>query len=223
MTIKKWGDLPFYKDDRQLGLIDKLYEEQGTVIDNGDDFGWPFLPAYELVHRAFTYNAPKDVKVVILGQDPYPTPGYANGLAFSVSPHVKVLPRSLQNIFKELIDDLGVPVPANGDLTAWAEQGVLLLNTCLTVTPFAPGSHLGYGWEELAKEVITELSNDTSKKVFILWGKHARSYKNLIDTDKHLVIESAHPSPLSAHYGFFGSKPFSKANAYLGKTIDWRL
>jgi uracil-DNA glycosylase len=221
MTIKTWGELPFYKHDLQLGIVDKLYEDFGTA--HVDDGGWPFLPNYEYVHRAFNFNEPKDTKVVILGQDPYPTPGYANGLAFSVNKDVKVLPRSLQNIFKELIDDLGIPVPSSGDLSKWAEQGVLLLNTCLTVTPFSAGSHLGYGWEELAKEAITELSNNTSKRVFILWGKQARSYKDLIDTDKHLVIESAHPSPLSAHYGFFGSKPFSRANAYLGKKIDWRL
>jgi uracil-DNA glycosylase len=222
MTIKTWGELPFYKQDKQLGIVDKLYEEQG-FSNLGMDDGWPFLPAYEYVHRAFQFMQPKDVKVVILGQDPYPTPGYANGLAFSVNPSVKVLPRSLQNIFKELIDDLGVPVPPTGDLTPWAKQGVLLLNTCLTVTPFSAGSHLGYGWEDLAKEVITELSMNTSGKVFILWGKHARSYQHLIDTGKHLVIQSAHPSPLSAHYGFFGSKPFSQANTYLEKPIDWRL
>lgn len=164
------------------------------------------------------------VKVVILGQDPYHGPRQANGLAFSVSEAVPI-PPSLRNIYKELQDDLGVPPPADGDLERWARQGVLLLNATLTVRRGAAGSHQGKGWEQFTDAVIRILSEQREHLVFILWGAYAQRKGAVIDRSKHLVIESPHPSPLSANRGFFGSRPFSRANAYLqqwgGKPIEW--
>jgi uracil-DNA glycosylase len=156
------------------------------------------------------------VRVVILGQDPYPTPGHANGLAFSyIGP--PPLPRSLVNIYKERADDLGAPSPATGDLTPWAHQGVLLLNTALTVREGASkaGSHLRLGWGTVTDAIITAVSASHPHVVFLLWGAPAQSKRGLIDESRHHVIASAHPSPLSARRGFFGSKPFSRANAWL--------
>jgi uracil-DNA glycosylase len=208
MTI--YTELPFFQ---------KQYYEVMKKIERSD-----FIPGYGNLIRAFDQvTSTKKTQVLILGQDPYPTPGHANGLAFSVSPNIQPLPRSLRNIFKELVDDIGCPPPRNGDLTPWCEQGVLLLNTVLTTEKFKPNAHAGMGWEELAKQVITAFSNDTKQRVFILWGRYAQAYEKYIDQEKHLVIKSAHPSPLSASYGFFGSKPFSKANAYLKRPIDWSL
>lgn len=164
------------------------------------------------------------VKVVIIGQDPYHGPGQANGLCFSVAPEVAV-PRSLTNIFKEVHDDTGVPVPENGDLTRWARQGVMLLNATLTVEAHRAGSHQGRGWEEFTDAVIRELNAKRENLVFILWGSYAARKGELIDRQRHLVLTSPHPSPLSASRGFFGNHHFSRANAYLvahGQTpINW--
>lgn len=177
------------------------------------------------IFRAFELTPFNDVKVVILGQDPYHGPGQANGLSFAVSDGVAV-PPSLQNIFKEVAADTGVEPYASGDLTRWAEQGVLLLNATLTVRARTPGSHQKRGWEEFTDAAIRALSDKREHLVFILWGNYAKQKGEVIDRSKHLVLESPHPSPFSAHTGFFGSKPFSAANAYLREhgvsEIDWR-
>ncbi len=166
------------------------------------------------------YNA---VKAVILGQDPYHGPGQAHGLSFSVKDGIQP-PPSLVNIFKEYHDDLGYPIPKNGDLTKWAENGVLLLNTVLTVQGGLAASHKGIGWEIFTDKIITLLNERDKPIVFILWGRFARDKKKLITNRNHYIIESAHPSPLSAYNGFFGSKPFSKANRFLcDDPIDWKL
>ncbi len=154
------------------------------------------------------------VKVVILGQDPYHDIGQANGLCFSVNPGVP-MPPSLLNIFKEVHDDTGAPMPVNGDLSRWAEQGVLLLNTSLTVEAHRPASHSDKGWEELTDEAIIRLSKDRENLVFILWGAHAQRKAPLIDATRHLVLRAPHPSPLSAYRGFFGCRHFTRANEYL--------
>ncbi len=168
----------------------------------------------------------QDTRVVILGQDPYHGPNQAHGLCFSVRRGVRI-PPSLANIHKELASDLGVPIPTHGNLEHWARQGVLLLNTTLTVRAGEAASHQGKGWETFTDQVIRTTNDKTERVVFILWGSHARRKKELIDTSRHTIIESAHPSPLSAHNGFFGTKPFSRANVALieaGRTpIDWRL
>lgn len=176
------------------------------------------------IFRAFEETPYDAVKVVILGQDPYHGPDQANGLCFAVNPGMR-LPPSLQNIFKELESDLGRPVDRDPDLSRWARQGVLLLNATLTVNARTPGSHQGKGWERFTDAVIKKLSDEREGLVFILWGNYAKQKGAHIDREKHLVIESAHPSPFSAHGGFFGSKPFSKTNEYLEKRglkpIDW--
>lgn len=154
------------------------------------------------------------VKVVILGQDPYHGPGQANGLSFSVAPGVS-LPPSLLNIYKELTNDLGVDAPSTGDLSRWADQGVLMLNATLTVRAHQAGSHQGKGWENFTDAIIQKLAFSREHLVFILWGAYAQKKAAIVDQGKHCVIKSPHPSPLSAHRGFFGSKPFSKANQYL--------
>ena len=185
-------------------------------------------PAPKNIFRAFELTPFNDVKIVILGQDPYHGAHQAIGLSFAVEKGI-TLPPSLRNIYKELESDLGKPLPeetrSDGDLTRWAEQGVLLLNATLTVRAGAAGSHQGKGWEQFTDAAIKALSDGREHLVFILWGNYARQKKALIDTSKHLVIESAHPSPFSAASGFFGSKPFSKANEYLErhheKPIDW--
>lgn len=173
---------------------------------------------------AFKLTPYQEVKAVILGQDPYHGHGQAHGLSFSVQHGVK-LPPSLRNIFKELASDIGVPMPTEGTLTGWAEQGVLLLNTALTVREGEAASHRGKGWELFTDEVIRKLSMRKEPIVFILWGKHAQEKSALIDRTRHAIIESPHPSPFSASRGFFGSKPFSKTNDYLRewneKPIDW--
>jgi uracil-DNA glycosylase len=208
-----------------------VFEDLSTEIAHVSDFlelemaaGRQWLPEPAQVMRAF--NQPLDhVKVVILGQDPYPTPGHSVGLAFCVAPEV-ALPRSLVNIFRELQSDLGVDSPASGDLTPWAKQGVLLLNSVLTVGSGASGSHRGKGWEPITSAVIAALINrPEGSPVAILWGKDAQSYGS--DFDSRFVISSPHPSPLSARRGFFGSKPFSRTNELLrqqGLTpIEWDL
>ena len=167
-----------------------------------------------------------DTRVVILGQDPYHGPQQAHGLSFSVRPGVHT-PPSLMNIYKELHDDLGLPIPDHGNLEAWARHGVLLLNTTLTVRAGQAASHQKHGWETFTDHIIEVVSDKPEPVVFVLWGNSARRKRSLIDTTRHIVIESAHPSPLSAHNGFFGSKPFSRANAALvaaGRApIDWNL
>lgn len=164
-----------------------------------------------------------DVKAVILGQDPYHGPGQAHGLSFSVKKGIQP-PPSLINIFKEYHNDLGYPIPESGELTRWAENGVLLLNTVLTVQGGLAASHKGIGWEIFTDNIISLLNNREKPIVFILWGRFARDKKRLLTNPNHYIIESAHPSPLSAYNGFFGSKPFSKANSYLkDDPIDWRL
>lgn len=181
-------------------------------------------PEPKNIFRAFDLTPFDEVKVVILGQDPYHGAGQANGLCFAVNPGVRP-PPSLQNIFKEIEDDLGHAVTRDTDLSRWAKQGVLLLNATLTVRAGSAGSHQGKGWEQFTDAAIRKLNDEREGIVFILWGNYARQKGAFIDRAKHLVIESAHPSPFSAHNGFFGSKPFSKTNAYLnargGEGVEW--
>ena len=184
------------------------------------------FPKKEDVFNALVYTSYENTKTVILGQDPYPNIGQGMGLSFSVNIGVP-LPRSLQNIFNELKSDLGCYVPNNGSLIKWAEQGVLLLNTSLTVEAGKPNSHQNKGWETFTNKIISLINEKADPVVFILWGNNARSKKELITNPKHLIVESAHPSPLSASRGFFGSRPFSKANNFLiannRKPIDWQI
>ena len=184
------------------------------------------FPPEEQVFSALQLTSYADTKVMILGQDPYHDDGQAHGLAFSVQPGVTP-PPSLRNMFKELKDDLGVPIPKTGYLAPWAEQGVLLLNAVLTVRAHQANSHKGKGWEKFTDGVLRALAAREAPVVFVLWGGYARKKVSLLDKERHTIIESAHPSPLSAHNGFFGSKPFSKINAALRANgeaeIDWRL
>lgn len=186
--------------------------------------GHGYLPAGEHVLRAFTIPL-DEVRVLVVGQDPYPTPGHAIGLSFAVAPDVRPLPRSLLNIHRELVDDLGVTTPGNGDLTPWAQQGVMLLNRCLTVRPGAPASHQGRGWEQVTDRAIEVLARRGGPLVAILWGRQARNLAPALGDVPG--IESAHPSPLSARNGFFGSRPFSRTNELLTRQgadpIDWSL
>ena len=217
------------------------------ILDNswhdviGDEFGKPYYlqlreflkkeyaereiyPPMNDIWTAFELTPYESVRVVILGQDPYHGPGQAHGLSFSVKKGIRK-PPSLRNVFKELREDIGCGVPGDGTLTGWAEQGVMLLNTVLTVRSGEAHSHRGKGWETLTDEVIRKLSEREAPIVFILWGRPAQEKKKLIDTERHAVIESPHPSPLSANRGFFGSRPFSRANAFLREwgelEIDW--
>lgn len=178
------------------------------------------------VFNAFAFTPLEKVKVLIVGQDPYHEPGQANGLCFSVHPGITI-PPSLRNIYEELRTDLGLPVPDNGDLTSWAKQGVMLLNTVLTVRAHQANSHKGIGWEEFTDAAIRVLAAERRPLVFILWGAAARRKKGMITNPEHYVIESAHPSPFSAYSGFFGSRPFSRCNAFLEskgiEPVDWRI
>lgn len=184
------------------------------------------FPPAEDIFNAFHYTPLKKVKVVILGQDPYHDVGQAHGLCFSVKPGTEI-PRSLVNIYKELHDDLGCRVPNNGYLEKWAKQGVLLLNTVLTVRAHMAGSHQGKGWEEFTDAAIRVLNEQDRPMVFILWGRPAQAKKALLNNPNHLILESPHPSPLSASRGFFGSRPFSKTNRFLEENglapIDWEI
>ncbi|NHN55575.1 uracil-DNA glycosylase [Calidifontibacter sp. DB0510] len=186
--------------------------------------GRQYLPSGDAVLRAFQQPL-DDVRVLIVGQDPYPTPGHAVGLSFSVAPQVNPIPRSLANIYTEMESDLGVPRPSTGDLSPWADRGVLLLNRVLTVAPGRPASHRGRGWEHVTAAAINGLVNRGGPLVAILWGRDARNLAPHLGSVPY--VESAHPSPLSAHGGFFGSRPFSRANALLqeqgAEPIDWRL
>lgn len=184
------------------------------------------FPEYSNIFNALKLTPYKDVKVVILGQDPYHGEGEAHGLSFSVQDGIKK-PPSLKNIFKELNDDLGLPEPQSGCLTKWAKEGVLLLNSVLTVEKDKAASHQGIGWELFTDHIIKLLNQKEEPVVFILWGNFAKSKKQYITNNKHFIIESPHPSPFSAYHGFFGSKPFSKTNEFLKKNnlkeIDWSL
>jgi uracil-DNA glycosylase len=187
--------------------------------------GRRYLPAGPNILRAFTQPF-EQVRVLIVGQDPYPTPGHAVGLAFSVEPQVRPLPPSLANIFREYSEDLGLPVPSSGDLSPWSTRGVLLLNRVLTVEPGRPGSHRGKGWEEITEQAIRALAARPHQPlVAILWGRDARTLRPLLSGVP--CIESAHPSPMSADRGFFGSRPFSRANQLLvqlgAEPVDWTL
>ncbi|GHJ04698.1 uracil-DNA glycosylase 1 [Streptomyces olivaceus] len=186
--------------------------------------GRTYLPEGPNVLRAFQQPF-DDVRVLIVGQDPYPTPGMAIGLSFAVAPEVRRLPGSLNNIFQELQSDLGLARPSNGDLTPWTRQGVLLLNRALTTRPNSPGSHRDKGWEEVTERAIRALAERGTPLVSILWGRDARNLRPHLD--RFPVIESAHPSPRSADRGFFGSRPFSRANDFLAQQgaapVDWRL
>ena len=181
-------------------------------------------PPKDHIFEALKLTSYKDTRVVIVGQDPYHGEGEAHGLSFSVQKGVKV-PPSLQNIYKELYDDLGIPPKDNGDLTSWAKNGVLLLNAVFTVVKDTPASHRKLGWERLTDYIIRLLNEKEEPVVFILWGNFAKEKRNLITNQRHLVLMSPHPSPFSARYGFFGSKPFSKTNEFLKKNglkeIDW--
>jgi uracil-DNA glycosylase len=208
------GLAPVAADIARLG--DRLRAETAA--------GRAYLPAGDHVLRAFSRPL-QDVKVLIVGQDPYPTPGHPIGLSFAVDAHVRPLPRSLANIYRERHDDLGIPPSEHGDLTAWSDQGVMLLNRVLTVSPGAPGSHRGWGWEKVTEHAIRSLVDRHAPLVAILWGRDAATVRPLLgDTP---VVASAHPSPLSASRGFFGSRPFSRTNELLREAgadpIDWRL
>ncbi len=208
MTLcKEWSNLKFFKSD----TWEKLKDIEG-------------IPEPSKRLRALELCSYDETRVVILGQDPYPNGDHACGLAFSVYPHVSRLPSSLNNIFCEYRSDLGYPNPRNGDLIEWVHRGVLLLNTSLTVERGRPGSHSKLGWAKLAYEVLRKLNDKDSPVVYILWGKAAQEYKAIITNEKHLVLTAPHPSPLAAHTGFFGSKPFSKTCTFLGvdKSL-WKL
>lgn len=188
--------------------------------------GKTIYPPGNLIFNAFDKTPFEDVRVVILGQDPYHGPGQAHGLCFSVQDGVKP-PPSLVNIYKELNKDLGIPIPQTGNLTPWAEHGVMLLNAILTVRANEPASHSKIGWENFTDAVIRKISDEKENVVFMLWGKFAQEKQILIDATKHLVLKAAHPSPFSADKGFFGCRHFSKANDYLVKAnrepVDWKL
>ncbi|WP_406413745.1 uracil-DNA glycosylase [Streptomyces halstedii] len=212
------------------GWAEALRPVAGQVAVMGDFLraeiaaGRTYLPAGQNVLRAF--QQPFDqVRVLIVGQDPYPTPGMAIGLSFAVAPDVQRLPGSLENIFRELHSDLGLPRPSNGDLTPWTRQGVLLLNRALTTAPRKPAAHRGKGWEEVTEQAIRALVARGTPLVSILWGRDARNLRPLLGDLP--AVESAHPSPMSADRGFFGSRPFSRTNEYLTRAgaqpVDWSL
>lgn len=208
------------------GELAKPYWAELQAFVAAERSAFRVYPPHEDVFAALHLTPYADTRVVILGQDPYHGPGQAHGLCFSVRDAV-ALPPSLVNIYKELQSDLGIDPPRHGNLERWARQGVLLLNTTLTVRAGAPMSHRGKGWESFTDEVIRAVNAKQHTVVFILWGGHARSKRALVDTDRHVIIESAHPSPLSASNGFFGSRPFSRANEALAaaglQPIDWSL
>jgi uracil-DNA glycosylase len=196
----------------------------GDFLRSENAAGRGYLPAGQNVLRAFRYPL-ADVRVLIVGQDPYPTPGHAIGLSFAVEGHVRPIPRSLQNIYRELRSDLGIEPPAHGDLTGWSQNGVMLLNRVLTVQPGSPASHRGKGWEPVTEHAIRTLVARSQPMVAILWGRDAGTLRPLLDGTP--IVASAHPSPMSADRGFFGSKPFSTANELLraqgGNPVDWSL
>jgi uracil-DNA glycosylase len=212
-------------DDLIHNELEKPYFKSLVSFLKHEDMHHVVLPPKEKRLSCFKLTPYEDVKVVIIGQDPYHNLNQAHGLAFSVENDD--FPPSLKNIYKELVSDLNVPYPKTGNLTHWAKQGVLLLNTCLTVRIHEPLSHQKKGWEIFTLEAVKKVNEKKDPVVFILWGNHAKSFMKYIDQTKHKVITSAHPSPLSASRGFFGSKPFSKTNDFLEKQglkpIDWHL
>jgi uracil-DNA glycosylase len=208
-----------------LAPVDQDIAAMGTFLRNEVAGGRCYLPHGDHILRAFSRPL-ADVRVLLVGQDPYPTPGHPVGLSFSVAPDVRPLPRSLVNIFQELVSDLDVPMPSSGDLTPWFDRGVMLLNRVLTVAPGAPASHRGRGWEAVTEQAIRAFADRGGPRVAILWGRDAQGLKPMLAG--HVPwVESVHPSPLSASRGFFGSKPFSRANRLLeqlgGTAVDWRL
>jgi uracil-DNA glycosylase len=207
-----------------LAPVDGQVAAMGQFLRAEVAAGQSYLPHGDRILRAFSRPL-ADVSVLVVGQDPYPTPGHAVGLSFSVAPDVRPLPKSLVNIFKELVDDLGCPAPSNGDLTPWFEQGVMLLNRCLTVRPGAPASHRGRGWETVTERAIEVLAARGGPLAAVLWGRDAQGLKPMLGAVPW--VESVHPSPLSASRGFFGSRPFSRVNSLLekqgGSPVDWRL
>jgi uracil-DNA glycosylase len=207
-----------------LAPVAEQIAELGDFLRAEVAAGRGYLPAGDNVLRAF-HRPLADVKVLVMGQDPYPTPGHPVGLSFSVAPDVRPLPRSLQNIFRELQTDLGLPLPTSGDLSPWSDQGVLMLNRVLTVKPGTPGSHRGKGWETVTTQAIQALVARRTPLVALLWGRDAQSIRDLLgDTPR---VESVHPSPMSADRGFFGSRPFSRVNQLLveqgAQPVDWSL
>ena len=213
---------------RALEPVSDQVAAMGEFLRAEISAGRRYLPAGPNVLRAFTFPF-EQVRVLIVGQDPYPTPGHAVGLSFSVAPDVRPLPRSLDNIFAEYCNDLGYPPPSSGDLSPWAQRGVLLLNRVLTVRPGNPASHRGKGWETVTERAIRALAARPQPMVAVLWGRDAGTLRPMLaDGNSHVkTIESVHPSPLSAQRGFFGSRPFSRANSLLAEMgaepIDWRL
>lgn len=206
-----WAHLAFFADGRADQVMARVAADPR-----------PILPPAHQIFAALDAVAPQDVRVVILGQDPYPTPGHAHGLAFSVEPDVSPLPKSLNNIYKEMAEDIGA-APDTGDLRFWADQGVLLLNTVLTVPAHDANGHKGIGWQDLTQEVLAALSDTPT--AFVLWGRKAQALNRHISGTGHLLIETAHPSPLSAYHGFWGSRPFSRINSWLTASgrqpINW--
>jgi uracil-DNA glycosylase len=216
---ESWNDILFqHAQKEKLKLLQDFLDVEKTkhII----------YPSSDKILEAFRFTTFHNLKVVILGQDPYHGDGQAHGLSFSVPPNVK-LPPSLKNIFKEIENDLNVKMAKNGYLECWAKQGVLLLNATLTVRKGEPGSHQNKGWEAFTDEVINQISKQKKHVVFMLWGNFAQQKRGLIDEHKHLVLSAAHPSPFSAHRGFFGCKHFSKTNEWLQrigeKEIDWKI
>lgn len=207
-----------------LAPVEPTITAMGRFLREELRAGRSYLPSGDRVLRAFA-RPMADVRVLVVGQDPYPTPGHAVGLSFSVAPEVRPVPRSLANIFRELQSDLDVPAPTSGDLTPWADRGVLLLNRVLTVTPGAAGSHRGRGWEAVTERAITALSERGGPLAAVLWGRDAQSLTPVLGPVPR--VQSVHPSPLSASRGFFGSRPFSTVNDLLvrqgGEPVDWRL
>ena len=208
--------------------FDKLYmQELKTFLSNEEELGKNILPKASLWFNALNSTPLDSVKVVILGQDPYPTVGHAHGLCFSALEEVKPLPKSLLNIYKELQEDMGIDNFHTPYLQPWAEQGVLLLNAVLTVEAGKSNAHAGKGWEKFTDKIIEIVSQNCENVVFVLWGAYAQKKGHSIDVMRHMIIKSPHPSPLSAYRGFFGSKPFSRTNNYLlscGKNeIDWKV
>lgn len=224
MTARPLSQLVAEDWAEALSPVEPVVHRMGDFLRSELAEGRGYLPSGDRVLRAFT-RPMAQVKVLIVGQDPYPTPGHAVGLSFSVERDVRPLPRSLQNIYAELQSDLGIPPCPHGDLTGWFEQGVLLLNRCLTVRPGAPASHRNKGWEQVTQVAIESLVARGGPLVAILWGRDAQTLEPMLGEVP--VVKSPHPSPMSARYGFFGSRPFSRTNELLAKQgaepVDWRL